>query len=513
MIKNPTRCSPGHTPQGTYLRLVICLTRHQYPSKLQSRGRILDSTICSAGCENAVMKTSIRLFEIFFALLCVARFPNARAVNPPPDGGYPGRNTAEGQKALFSLTTGGDNTALGYLSLQALTTGNLNTGVGAWTLALNTADYNTACGAAALLFNGFGTDNTAIGTAALLFNTTGEGNTATGAFALYSNNAGDFNTANGEFALYFNNAGERNTAMGNSALYLNTGGSRNTAIGNTALLNNTTGQDNTATGAQALMSNTTGSFNLANGFGALSHNTISDSNTAIGYQALLLNTTGNGNTAVGAIALENCTGTGSTAVGITAGFNVASANNVICIGHSGADVSNSCFIGNIRGVTTVNADAIPVVIDSGGQLGTMSSSRRFKKEIKPMDRASEAIHALKPVTFHYNSDTKETPQFGLIAEEVAEIDPDLVVRDKNGEIYTVRYDAVNAMLLNEFLKEHRKVQEQAETIAQLKFTLANKETIDAHQQKQIEALTAGLQKVSAHLEASRPAPQVVKNNQ
>jgi hypothetical protein len=149
-----------------------------------------------------------------------------------------------------------------------------------------------------------------------------------------------------------------------------------------------------------------------------------------------------------------------------------------------------------------------VLIDSAGQLGTASSSRRFKKEIKPMDKASEAILALKPVTFHYKSDKTGTAQFGLIAEEVAAVNPDLVVRDDNGEIYTVRYDAVNAMLLNEFLKEHRKVEEQEATITQLKKDFVA--TI-AEQQKQIEALNAGLQKVSAQLEASKPGPQVVNN--
>jgi hypothetical protein len=188
-------------------------------------------------------------------------------------------------------------------------------------------------------------------------------------------------------------------------------------------------------------------------------------------------------------------------LGFGAGINVTTANNVICIGSEGANVSDSCFIWNIRGVTTQNADAIPVLIDSAGQLGTMSSSRRFKKEIKPMDKSSEAILAFKPVTFHYRNDKTDTLQFGLIAEEVAEVNPDLVVRDKNGEVYTVRYDAVNAMLLNEFLKEHRKVEDLKKDLR----------ATAAHQQKQIEALTAGLQKVCAQLEASKSAPQVVNN--
>ena len=190
-------------------------------------------------------------------------------------------------------------------------------------------------------------------------------------------------------------------------------------------------------------------------------------------------------------------------MGVLAGLGVTGADNVIAIGAYGADVSNSCFIGNIRGITTANSDAIPVLIDSAGQLGTVSSSRRFKNEIKPMDSTSESILALKPVTFHYKSDASGTPQFGLIAEEVADVNPDLVVRDKDGEIYTVRYDAVNAMLLNEFLKEHRKVEQLTK----------NFESKLAQQQKQIESLTAGLQKVSAQLELSKAAPQTVVNHQ
>ncbi len=229
----------------------------------------------------------------------------------------------------------------------------------------------------------------------------------------------------------------------------------------------------------------------------------------LGISALPTNTGGSDNTAVGYGALvNNTTGDANTALGRAAGAGVSTADNVICIGFgtAGANVSNSCFIGSIRDVQTANADAIPVLIDSAGQLGTASSSRRFKKEISPMDKASEAVLALKPVTFHYKSDKTDTPQFGLIAEEVAKVNLDLVVRDKNGEIYTVRYDAVNAMLLNEFLKEHRKNEEQEATIAQLRKDLQVNAT---RQQKQIEALSAGLQRVSAQIEMSSPRPQVV----
>src|SRR5207302_8907385 len=165
------------------------------------------------------------------------------------------------------------------------------------------------------------------------------------------------------------------------------------------------------------------------------------------------------------------------------------------------------YIAGIHGATTSDAaSTLPVVIDMNGNLGTAASSERFKKDIKPMDKSSDGLLALKPVTFHYKSDTKETPQFGLVAEEVAKVNPNLVVRDAKGEIYTVRYDAVNAMLLNEFLKEHKKVQEQDRKLNEQGATIAK-------QQKQIEALTTGLQRVSAQVEANKPASQVVVNSQ
>ena len=194
----------------------------------------------------------------------------------------------------------------------------------------------------------------------------------------------------------------------------------------------------------------------------------------------------------------------------------AGDSDTIRVGNTG--IQTRTFIAAIRGVTTGVADAVPVLIDSNGQLGTASSSRRFKKEIKPMDKASESILALKPVTFHYKNDTTDTPQFGLIAEEVAEVNPHLVVRDKSGEIYTVRYDAVNAMLLNEFLKEHkeveaqqRKIENQEATIDELKLTVAQQQKNFAQQQAQIEALTSGLQKISAWI-VSKPEPEIAANN-
>jgi hypothetical protein len=380
-------------------------------------------------------RTAILPFFIAFMLGCFGLSPKARAVVPAPDGGYPGGNTAEGDNALFSLTTGVSNTALG--------------------------------------FN------------ALFSNTTGNNNTATGIGALGSNTSGSNNTANGFDALIFNTTGSSNTALGFGALFANT-----------------TGFENAATGLLALFANTTGFHNTANGFAALSRTTTGNHNTATGDEALGNNTTGNVNTANGAHSLENNrTGSANTALGFGAGNNVTTAGNVICIGSGvvGANVSNSCFIGSVFGQTSSGGAA--VFINSSGKLGTITSSRRFKEEIRPMAQSSEVLFALKPVIFRYKKEIEpqKTPQFGLVAEDVEAVDPDLVVRDKDGKVNTVRYEAINAMLLNEFLKAHQKIEEQGATIAR--------------QQRQIEALAAGLQNVSAQLEMSKSAPRVVDNNQ
>jgi uncharacterized coiled-coil protein SlyX len=220
----------------------------------------------------------------------------------------------------------------------------------------------------------------------------------------------------------------------------------------------------------------------------------------------MANIDGSGNTAIGSGALNlNTSGHGNTALGDGAGTNVTTASGVICIGSSAANVNNSCFIGNIRGITTQNNDAIPVLIDSAGQLGTVSSSRRYKTDIKPINEASESILALKPVSFRYKVHHDSKPQFGLIAEEVADVNPNLVIYDADGKPYTVRYEAVNAMLLNEFLKEHRKVQRQEITITDMKSTIAQ-------QQRAVELLTTRLdeqatqiQKVRAQLTVASPS--------
>ena len=288
---------------------------------------------------------------IFIALLlaCLPLSPTTRAVVPPPDGGYPGGNTAEGASALFSLTTGSYNTAVGFFSLRSNTIGSFNTATGAGALFLNAGNNPNAA-----------TANTATGAVALLSNTTGFNNTATGVQALASNTTGDHNTADG----------------------------------NTALLSNTIGFANTASGAGALLFNTSGTFN--------------------------------------------------TALGFEAGSSVTTASNVIAIGTTGANVSNSCYIGHIYGTFNTAQSAV-VYVDPDGRLGTGPSARRFKKDIADMGADSEVLLSMRPVTFHFKTqDTekagREISQFGLIAEEVAEVNPDLILRDKEGEIYSVRYE-------------------------------------------------------------------------
>jgi hypothetical protein len=287
-------------------------------------------------------------------------------------------------------------------------------------------------------------------------------------------------------------------------------GNGNSAAENVDALNpGTTGSNNTAHGWFSLFSNTTGSSNTADGFKALYSNTEGGANTANGVFALLSNSEGSSNTAIGDVALaNNTTGSFNTAKGAGAGAGVETASNVICIGHPGQNLSNRCYIGNIFGA--ISSGGAAVFINSEGKLGTTTSSRRFKEEIKPMEQASEALYALKPVTFRYKSeiDPERIPQFGLVAEDVEAINPDLVVRDKKGKPYTVRYDAVNAMLLNEFLKEHRKVQEQEATIAELKSTIEEQQNAMKVVIARLEEQAAQIQKVSAELEVSRPAPQV-----
>jgi uncharacterized coiled-coil protein SlyX len=437
---------------------------------------------------NSISRSPLRygLFVIPLLLAAFALSPTAQAqLSPPPDGGYAGNNTAEGSDALFSLTTGTDNTAIGFDALYSNTTGN----------------SNTATGSQALISNTTGIRNTANGFAALESNTTGERNTATGRAALANNTTGNHNTANGQNALFANSTGMQNTATGSFAMVFTTTGNQNTAEGYGAMLFNTTGNHNTGTGYFAVYQNTTG-----------------NNNTGYGYSALLNNTTGDGNIALGNFAGSNLT-TGDKNIDI-GNLGVAAEANTIRIGTQGTHTRTF-----VAGITGAAVTGVAVKVNGAGQIGTAPSSQRFKTEIKPMDKASEAILALKPVTFRYKKeiDPQGSPEFGLIAEEVEKVNPDLVARDADGKVYTVRYEAVNAMLLNEFLKEHRTVQELKSTattqeaiITQLKSTVAQQQkdfqATAVHQQKQIQALTADLQKVSAQVEASKAAPQMVVNN-
>jgi trimeric autotransporter adhesin len=355
-----------------------------------------------------------------------------QAVNPPPDGGYPGGNTAEGQNALLGLTTGTYNTAVGVFSLLSFTNGKFNTGVGAGALLVNTADANTATGAGALFSHSTGNANTAVGTFALFSDTSGQVNTATAASALFSNTTGSDNTANGA-----------------QALSSNVDGNENTAVSLNALVNNTSGSNNVALGRSAGGQQTTGSNNVYIGF--------------------------------------NPQGT--------------------------AGESDTCYIATIFGQTS--SGGIPVLINANHKLGTTTSSKRFKESIKPMDTDSEVVFSLKPVAFHYKKeiDPVGTSQFGLVAEDVEKVNPDLVVRDKEGKPYSVRYDQVNAMLLNKFLKEHRKVEEQEATIAQQRKDF---EAATTELKKEMETLVARIrkqdskiQRVSDQIELSKPTREVV----
>src|SRR5712691_1466549 len=338
---------------------------------------------------NSMNRSPLRAFLLIpLVLACFALSPAARAVDPPPDGGYPGDNTAEGTDALFSHTRGSHNTA-------------------------------------------------------------------SGDFALYSNTSGDDNTADGHFALFHNTTGPRNTATGHGALY----------------------------------GNTTGEANTASGFNALLHNTA---------------------------------GSGNIALGASAGTNLRTGNKNIDIGNAGVtDESNTIRIGNVANqsatfIAGISGATVPtgvaVIVDGTGHLGTTTSSARYKDAVKPMDKASEAILALQPVTFRYKHelDPAGIPQFGLVAEDVEKVNPDLVARDADGKAYTVRYEAVNAMLLNEFLKEHRTVEELKKDF----------QATIAQQQNEIKALAATvkeqaaqIQKVSAQVELSKPAARTVLNNQ
>ena len=387
------------------------------------------------------MKNRI-LMGILPVLTCFALLPGAQAISPAPDGCYPNFTTAEGCNALNSLSTGSGNTGLGWFALAGDSTGSFNTGVGAGALTLNTGDSNTAVGTVALLLNATGSNNTAVGTDALVNNTVDD-NTAAGFSALFANTiGGTLETSVMGFDL------GPNTAIGSGALENNVDSSASTAVGYNALHNQVTGwaavgdphfAGNTAIGFEAL-ANVTGSATLYNA-----------ANTALGYQA----------------SLDLTDGISNVAVGFQAGLGLTSGNYNIFIGTGQGPANNTedahTYIGNINFTDVSGGNTDTVTIDlTTGLLGHLTSSRRYKEDIKPMDHASEALYRLKPVTYRYKKeiDRTQTRAFGLIAEEVAEVNPDLVAHNAQGQPESVHYEMVNAMLLNEFLKEHKKFEEQ-----------------------------------------------------
>jgi hypothetical protein len=448
-------------------------------------------------------------------------------------------NTFLGDNTLINNTSGIDNVAVGVGALRYNSNGNNDTGVGAYALTANTTGSNDTAVGYSSMNVGSGLDNTAVGAYSLITCTgndntatgsnamgqatvSGSNNTADGYRALYSNTSGNNNTASGYEALFSDQTGGSNTAVGVFSLYFNTGGNYNTATGRGALYKNTA-SSNTATGYQSLNNNSSGTYNTADGTRTLAANTTANYNTALGYQALNAST-GSTNTALGANALPaSTTGSNNIAIGSAAGLYVTTGSNNIEIGSSGTAESSTTrlgtpglqantYISGIYGVTVPGG--IGMIVDSTGHLGTSTSSARFKENIKQMDKASEAVFALQPVTFRYKHelDPQGIPQFGLVAEQVEKVNPDLVARDDQGKPCTVRYEAVNAMLLNEFLKEHSKVAEQTSINRQQEATIMGLKAMLAEQQKEIKTLKAGLERVTDRLDATRPAGRLVTNN-
>ena len=458
------------------------------------------------------------LLLMLLLLVCFGLLPRAQAVTSPevitsPDETFPNFNTAAGFEALLNLTTGISNTAYGVRALRANTIGGSNLGIGGFALISNTdGNSNTAVGNNAMFSNLHGSSNMALGQGALRNNVSGNNNVAMGAQALAGNTVSEI------------------VGVGFQALKANTIGTNNTAIGTRALQSNTTGDFCTAVGWEAdLVSNA--NSNDAFGFRALHSVTSGQFNVGIGVNALLSVTGGFSNTAVGNGAGENGNFSNGVFVGELAGSSVTSASNAIVIGafNPGANIANSCFISNIGSFTQpVGGAGIKVVTvnTANNRLGSafvafdvlggnfnVISSRRFKDEIKALDKGSEVIYALKPVSFRYKADKDPTRTLraGLIAEEVQKVDPDLVKRDEEGKPEAVRLDSITGMLLNEFLKEHTKVEAQQASIAELKSTVAL-------QQKEMQVLTAQLkeqaaqiQRVSAQIELNKPAPTTAAN--
>ncbi len=420
------------------------------------------------------------------ALVCFGLCQQVQSVTDTPDpGSLPTSNTADGQGALGSLTTGLYNSAFGFLSVLSLSDANFDTGVGAGALLVDN-----------------GGQNTAIGAGALFSTTTGANNDAVGAFALFNNVEGDFNNAFGHSALQ-NNLGFQNNAMGDEAMINNTTGNFNTAIGDDALHACTEGNSNVAIGDEAGNNLTTGASNIYIGAGVQAGDPAENNFIRIGDN---LPSGGIGVLDGGPLANFVLIGTGLNTQGISVGTLIGFGNVSIGNGLQTTTGASTCNIGGIFNQTPP-AGSHTVMVGPNNQLADATlSSRRFKKDIAPIDKISESILALRPVTFHWKTDNTNEPEFGLVAEEVAEVNLDWITRNPQGEISGVRYETIPILLLNEFLKEHKKVQNLEVTVAQ--------------QQKGMEVLTAQLkeqaaqiQKVSAQVQMAKPATKVAVGNQ
>jgi hypothetical protein len=431
-------------------------------------------------------------------------------------------NTATIERLRVDEATG-NISRNGALFVHTTGTNNIFVGEGAGNPSTTGDGHNSAFGRDALRYNTIGSSNSAFGYSALRANTTGHTNNAFGHDALRSNTTGFQNSAFGEDALQANTTGYRNSAFGENALEANTTGSRNSAFGGKALFVNTTGYDNSAFGGDALRSNTTGLHNSAFGkdalranttagttsaFGhaALYSNTMGVSNSAFGREALRANTGGNNNSAFGWEALTlNTTGHYNVAIGRAAGASQNTGSNNIYIANRGSggesgkikigsSAHTETFIEGIRGNTA--SGGVAVLINSSNELHTLVFSARFKQDVREMGEASEVLMALRPVTFRYREEVvgEDAPRdYGLIAEEVAEVAPELVALDAEGQPYSVRYHVLPSLLLNEMQKQRRTMESQAAEI----------ESLRAQQLELLATLTTRIE----HLEAG---PQLAR---
>jgi hypothetical protein len=466
----------------------------------------------------------IMFTSVLLALACFAASPTALARPVPTPTPTPtatprlgedrGNNNsaAENVDALNINTTGQYNTAHGWHALSANTTGSDNTANGSYALSSNMTGWS----------------NTAVGAYSLQNNTTGSRNDAFGDSALWSNTTGSYNVAVGTNALGDNTTGGGNVAVGDDALSVNTTGGENTAIGDVALESNTTGSGNVAVGSETLAYSVGASWQLQGANTAVGYRTLEytgapwvsgsggDGNTAMGDRAMLYNIDGSFNCAFGLLALSSdigvTNGNGNTAIGNRAGYNLVTGVGNVYIGeHEMArdpDESYHTYIHNINTTSVSGGFADTVTIDlNTGLLGHLTSSRRHKEDIKAMDSASETLYRLKPVTYRYKKeiDRNQALDYGLIAEEVAEVDPNLALRNGKGEIESVRYNAINLMLLNEFLKEHKAFVEEQDKVKKLEAGLAGLLATVKEQAAQIE-------KVSAQVQMRQPRMSVARIN-